>query len=121
MIIYCRYGLFNELSEFSDIEFFINDHTDILQKYREAKIRNRLYQYFTRSKVELQAIAKISRIVWTFTQGIWAFFRIYIFKLSFLDGWQGFLTALSSFEVNFSRYAKLNERQNDWSRLPDKS
>ena len=38
--------------------------------------------------------------------GLWAFIRIYILKLGFLDGWAGFVLALGNFEGTFYRYAK---------------
>jgi len=38
--------------------------------------------------------------------GLWAFIRIYILKLGFLDGWAGFILALANFEGTFYRYAK---------------
>ncbi len=63
MIIYGRYGLFKELSTCSDIELSILDHSDILQKYLEENIGNRLYPYVTSSKVDLKAIAQIRRAV----------------------------------------------------------
>jgi glycosyltransferase involved in cell wall biosynthesis len=52
-------------------------------------------------------------------RGIWAFFRIYIIKLGFLDGWAGFVIALGNFEGTFYRYAKLCEHQKSWSKPPN--
>jgi glycosyltransferase involved in cell wall biosynthesis len=48
--------------------------------------------------------------------GVWAFIRHYFFKLGFLDGWAGFIIAMSYFEVTFYRYAKAVElaHQHDW-------
>jgi len=46
------------------------------------------------------------------SHGIWAFIRIYILKLGFLDGWAGFILALSNFEGTFYRYAKTIEYKN---------
>ncbi len=47
--------------------------------------------------------------------GWWAFTKHYVFKLGFLDGWAGFVIALMNFNGTFYRYAKLAERQADWS------
>lgn len=47
-----------------------------------------------------------------------AFFRIYVLKLGFLDGWAGFVIALGNFEGTFYRYAKLTERQRRWNAPP---
>ncbi|MCJ0763326.1 glycosyltransferase family 2 protein [Variovorax terrae] len=44
-----------------------------------------------------------------FTHALWAFWKHYLFKRGFLDGWPGFVIALSYFEVTFYRYAKAVE------------
>jgi len=43
--------------------------------------------------------------------GLWAFWKHYLFKLGFLDGWAGFVIALGNFEGTFYRYAKALEMQ----------
>ena len=43
------------------------------------------------------------------THGLWAFWKHFVFKRGFLDGWAGFVIALSYFEVTFYRYAKAVE------------
>lgn len=50
------------------------------------------------------------------THGGWAFWKHYLFKRGFLDGWPGLVIALSYFEVTFYRYAKAVElaEQADW-------
>lgn len=48
------------------------------------------------------------------------FLRIYLLKGGFLDGWAGFIIALSNFEGTFYRYAKLVEQQYGWNKLPKK-
>ena len=45
------------------------------------------------------------------THGIWSFVKHYVFKLGFLDGWAGFVIALSNFEGTFYRYVKAIEIQ----------
>jgi len=54
-------------------------------------------------------------------RGLWAFIRIYILKLGFLDGWAGFVIAFGNFEGTFYRYAKLCERKQEWQQPPDRS
>jgi glycosyltransferase involved in cell wall biosynthesis len=39
----------------------------------------------------------------------WAFWKHYLFKLGFLDGWAGFVIALGNFEGTFYRYVKAIE------------
>lgn len=47
----------------------------------------------------------------------WAFLKHYLFKRGFMDGWAGFIIALSYFEVTFYRYAKAVEleHQDQWA------
>ena len=42
-------------------------------------------------------------------RSVWAFIRIYLLRLGFLDGVPGFVIALSNFEGTFYRYLKLRE------------
>ncbi len=56
----------------------------------------------------------------------WAFWKHYLFKLGFLDGWAGFVIALGNFEGTFYRYVKAIEAQKGqlWqspTKLPDAS
>ncbi|MBT0571784.1 glycosyltransferase family 2 protein [Curvibacter sp. CHRR-16] len=50
--------------------------------------------------------------------GTWAFWKHYLFKLGFLDGWPGFVIAVGNFEGTFYRYVKALEMQkkNEWQR-----
>ena len=50
--------------------------------------------------------------------GVSAFFRHYVVRLGFLDGWAGFVIALSNFEGTFYRYAKYAERMQALTREP---
>jgi glycosyltransferase involved in cell wall biosynthesis len=43
----------------------------------------------------------------------WAFWKHYLFKLGFLDGWAGFVIAVGNFEGTFYRYVKALEIQKD--------
>jgi glycosyltransferase involved in cell wall biosynthesis len=49
-----------------------------------------------------------------FAHALWAFFKHYVFKLGFIDGWAGFVIALQSFEGTFYKYAKSYETTRDW-------
>jgi glycosyltransferase involved in cell wall biosynthesis len=46
--------------------------------------------------------------------GVWAFLRMYFWRRGFVDGWAGFIIALSNFEGTFYRYAKCYERAQGW-------
>ena len=48
------------------------------------------------------------------SHGLWAFIHQYLIKRGFLDGWPGFVLALSHFEATFYKYAKLYVRQAHW-------
>lgn len=50
--------------------------------------------------------------------GLWAFFRIYVIKRGFLDGWAGFVLALGNFEGTFYRYAKATTAKINWAHPP---
>jgi glycosyltransferase involved in cell wall biosynthesis len=50
--------------------------------------------------------------------GLWAFVRIYVLKLGFLDGRAGFVIALGNFEGTFYRYAKRATADTNWTHPP---
>jgi len=52
-------------------------------------------------------------------RSLWAFFRTYVLKLGFLDGWPGFVIAFGNLEGTFYRYAKLCERKHGWDHPPE--
>jgi glycosyltransferase involved in cell wall biosynthesis len=59
---------------------------------------------------------KSTSMISALIHGIWAFLRLYFIKGGFLNGWPGFILAMSNFEGTFYRYAKLFEfRQDDWA------
>lgn len=45
----------------------------------------------------------------TFVHAFWGFFKHYFLKCGFLDGWPGFIIAISNAEGGFYKYAKLIE------------
>ncbi len=52
--------------------------------------------------------------------GLWSFFKHYIFKRGFVDGWAGFVIAFGNFEGTFYRYAKRYEEKQAWQPPPGK-
>jgi hypothetical protein len=42
---------------------------------------------------------------------VWRFWRAYLFRLGFLDGWQGFTIAWMTAFYTFLRYARVHEAQ----------
>lgn len=59
-------------------------------------------------------------MIMALTHGMAAFLQIYILKKGFLDGWAGFVIALSNFEATFYRYSKLTEKRHQWD-IPPKN
>ena len=53
--------------------------------------------------------------------GLWAFVRLYFLKRGFVDGWAGFVIALSNFEGTFYRYAKAYEKAKGWGAPPEET
>ena len=51
--------------------------------------------------------------------GAWAFVRLYVLKRGFVDGWAGFVIALSNFEGTFYRYAKRYEQAQNYGLPPE--
>lgn len=45
----------------------------------------------------------------TVLRSFWTFFRFYVLRLGFIDGWPGFVIAFSNAEGTFYKYAKLSE------------
>ena len=50
--------------------------------------------------------------------GVWSFFKHYVVKRGFRDGWAGFIIALGNFEGTFYRYAKRYEAAQNWGPPP---
>ena len=63
----------------------------------------------------MEKAGKKSRMSKAFSHGLWAFIRRLLLKKGLLDGWAGFVIALSSFEVTFYKYAKYYERASKWT------
>jgi glycosyltransferase involved in cell wall biosynthesis len=53
-----------------------------------------------------------------FGHAFWAFWKHYLFKLGFIDGWAGFVIAFAYFEVTFYCYAKRYEALQNWQPPP---
>ena len=75
---------------------------------------DKMQRYSTLGAEKLNAKGVRGGMAKALGHGIWAFVRIYLFKLGFLDGWPGFVIALGYFEQTFYKYAKLAELQGRW-------
>jgi len=67
----------------------------------------KMNRYSTLGMQKLEEQGKQAGMMDALLRGSWAFLRIYVLKLGFLDGWPGFVIAVGNFEGTFYRYAKL--------------
>jgi glycosyltransferase involved in cell wall biosynthesis len=79
---------------------------------------HKMQRYSTLGARKLERKAKRIGMGTALVHGLWAFFRIYVLKRGFLDGWAGFLLALGNFEGTFYRYAKASTAKLNWKNPP---
>jgi len=79
-----------------------------------SQLIDKMNRYSTLGMHKLEQNGKRVGMAPALLHGIGAFFRIYVLKLGFLDGWPGFIIAVGNFEGTFYRYAKLAARQKHW-------
>ncbi|WP_178983882.1 glycosyltransferase family 2 protein [Winogradskyella helgolandensis] len=86
---------------------------DILHKtYQTYSEFNQKTEYF--STIAAQAYfdsgkkASVLNVIWNPT---WAFFKSYVLKLGFLDGFNGFVIGVQTANITFLKYSKLRELQ----------
>lgn len=84
---------------------------DILHKtYQSYSEFNQKTEYF--STIAAQAYfdsgkkSKVLKVIWN---PAWAFFKSYILKLGFLDGFNGFVICVQTANITFLKYSKLRE------------
>lgn len=78
----------------------------------------KMQRYSTLGARKLERKSKHVSMGAALLHGLWAFFRIYVFKRGFLDGWAGFVLALGNFEGTFYRYAKASTAKLNWAHPP---
>lgn len=81
------------------------------EPYRDlSQMCCKLERYATLGAEKLRRNGKDATMLSALLHGLAAFFRIYLVKLGFLDGWPGFVIALGNFEYAFYKYAKRSEQ-----------
>jgi glycosyltransferase involved in cell wall biosynthesis len=80
----------------------------------------KMQRYSTLGAAKLARKGKRAGMGRALAHGIWAFIRIYVLKLGFLDGWAGFVLALGNFEGTFYRYAKRATAGLNWKQPPER-
>jgi glycosyltransferase involved in cell wall biosynthesis len=83
-----------------------------------AQIVHKMQRYSTLGVDRLAQRRATPSMASALAHGIGAFFRHYVVRLGFLDGWAGFVIAFSNFEGTFYRYAKYAERMSGATREP---
>jgi len=79
---------------------------------------HKMQRYSTLGARKLERKGKRLGMGTALIHGLWAFFRIYVIKKGFLDGWAGFVLALGNFEGTFYRYAKAYTGKLNWTAPP---
>jgi len=68
-------------------------------------------RYSTLGATRLEARGVRASMGQGLAHGLVSFFKIYVLRLGFLDGWAGFVIAFGYLEQTFYKYAKLTEKQ----------
>ena len=76
-----------------------------------SQVLHKMQRYSTLGVERLERRGRAPSMAAALAHGAAAFVRHYVFRAGFLDGWAGFLIALSNFEGTFYRYAKYYERK----------
>ncbi len=76
-----------------------------------AQVVHKMQRYSTLGVDRLEQNGRSPSMISALLHGIAAFVRHYVLRAGFLDGWAGFVIALSNFEGTFYRYAKYYERR----------
>ena len=76
-----------------------------------AQMLHKMQRYSTLGTERLRQRGASPSMASALLHGLAAFFRHYVIKRGFLDGWAGFIIALANLEGTFYRYAKHVERE----------
>lgn len=122
---------------FRKTALIFNDHDEVHESYRVQgtvgyfksaiiqvpfqnleQLVHKMQRYSTLGARKLERKGKRVGMGTALVHGLWAFFRIYVLKRGFLDGWAGFVLALGNFEGTFYRYAKAATAKQNWTQPP---
>jgi hypothetical protein len=85
--------------------------------YRDfSQLLSKMERYTTLGASKIMARGDSPSMPKALLHGMAAFFKFYVIKRGFLDGWPGFVIALGNFEAAFWRYAKALEKGQGWDR-----
>ena len=80
-----------------------------------SELQNKIARYSTLGADQMQRVGRPAGLWTALGHGLWAFFHQYVIKLGALDGWAGFVLAVSNFEATFYKYAKRAAHTADWA------
>ncbi len=80
-----------------------------------AEVMHKANRYSSLGVARLAASNKKVSMSRSLVKGLWVFIKHYIIRRGFLDGWPGFVIALSNFFGTYFRYAKYYEEKMQWS------
>lgn len=86
-----------------------------------AEMMAKANRYSTLGALKLKGRGKKASFFSALTSATWAFWKHYLIKKGFLDGWPGFVIALGNFYGTFFRYVKYCENVSDWKIPPSKA
>lgn len=116
-----RYRDEDEVHEGWDVDGKIGKiHFDILHfSFQDlSQVIQKMDRYSELGAEKLARQGKAHGIGKALLRALWAFFRVYILKLGFLDGSAGLVIAMNDFQGTFYRYVKHAWKQEGWDRLP---
>ena len=74
-----------------------------------SDVLHKANRYSSLSAEKLARDGRCTGLLGAMTHGLGMFFKMYLLRLGFLDGWPGFVIAWSNLEGTFYKYAKLAE------------
>jgi hypothetical protein len=83
-------------------------HSLIHFSYRNfEQVIEKVNTYSTLGAQQAFKEGKSSSVASAISHGTWAFFRTYVLRLGFLDGWHGLALAISNGQASYYKYIKL--------------
>ena len=76
------------------------------------ELLNKTNQYSSINAIKLTKQNKNASISKMIFKAFWTFFKMYVLRIGFMDGWAGFMISLNHAEGTFYKYAKILEIQN---------
>jgi glycosyltransferase involved in cell wall biosynthesis len=75
------------------------------------ELLNKINRYSSLGAVKLAEKGISGGMTTALSHGIWGFIQVFFVKKGLLDGWAGFVLALSNFEATFYKYLKFYEKR----------